>query len=136
MFKVLGVDLDHTDCECCGKTNLKLTVVLGRLDADKNVMEIVRFGRDCAARATRIRSTGAGMESLARQAEEDRKRAELAKIHEVGEVRSVRPWKIESVGCNGGSLTVLGFANGLLSAVTPWAKSRWPNHTLEIQLAR
>jgi len=44
-WRVLGKNDEVTTCECCGKSNLKLTVVL--TDGDREV----RYGRDCAARA-------------------------------------------------------------------------------------
>lgn len=44
-FKLLGVNDEVTTCECCGKSNLKCTVVLGTDGGE------VRYGRDCAARA-------------------------------------------------------------------------------------
>ena len=51
-FKVLGATDERTTCDCCGKTNLKMTVALERLDADKNgTGDVVHFGRDCASRA-------------------------------------------------------------------------------------
>lgn len=45
MTKILGTTDDTTTCDCCGKTNLKKTVVL---DIDGSV---VFYGTDCAARA-------------------------------------------------------------------------------------
>ena len=45
MFKMLGVSDEVTTCECCGKTNLKRTVVL-QSDAGQ-----VHYGVDCAAKA-------------------------------------------------------------------------------------
>lgn len=46
-MKLLGINDDVTTCECCGKSNLKCTVVLSSDDG----MGQVHFGRDCAARA-------------------------------------------------------------------------------------
>lgn len=43
-WKVLGKNDEVTTCECCGKTNLKLTVILTNGEGE------VRYGRDCAAR--------------------------------------------------------------------------------------
>ena len=43
-WKVLGKNDDVTTCECCGKSNLKLTVVLTNGESE------VHYGRDCAAR--------------------------------------------------------------------------------------
>lgn len=45
MIKILGRNDDVTTCECCGKKNLKYTVVLGTEEGEKH------FGRDCAAKA-------------------------------------------------------------------------------------
>lgn len=45
-YSFLGITDETTVCECCGKKNLKCTVVLE--DESGN---LVRFGRDCASRA-------------------------------------------------------------------------------------
>lgn len=45
MWKLLGINDDVTTCECCGKPNLKCTVVLTNGEGE------VCYGRDCAARA-------------------------------------------------------------------------------------
>lgn len=45
MWKLLGINDDVTTCECCGKSNLKCTVVLTNGEGE------VAYGRDCAARA-------------------------------------------------------------------------------------
>jgi hypothetical protein len=44
-MKVLGVNDEVTTCECCGRTGLKKTVVLGTDGGE------VRYGTECAARA-------------------------------------------------------------------------------------
>lgn len=44
-WTVVGKSDEVTTCECCGKPNLKLTVVLTNGHGE------VRYGRDCAARA-------------------------------------------------------------------------------------
>jgi hypothetical protein len=82
-WTVLGKNDEVTTCECCGKANLKLTVVL--TDGEREV----RFGRDCAARALApvCRSgkvvgsylTALKVERMAEKAEYDRERAERAK---------------------------------------------------------
>lgn len=46
-YQVLGITDERTDCDNCGKRNLKATVAL-RTGAN----EVVYFGRDCAALAT------------------------------------------------------------------------------------
>lgn len=45
-MKILGITDETTTCECCGKTNLKKTVVLETEDGGE-----LRYGTDCAARA-------------------------------------------------------------------------------------
>jgi hypothetical protein len=45
-MKVLGINDDVTTCECCGRPNLKATVVLETEHGD-----IRHYGRDCAARS-------------------------------------------------------------------------------------
>lgn len=44
-MKLIGISDDVTTCECCGKANLKCTVVLTNGEGE------VHYGRDCAARA-------------------------------------------------------------------------------------
>lgn len=133
-YKVLGIDPDTTECECCGKTNLKLTVVLGHLDADGNPMQIVKFGRNCAAKATRLRRTGAAMESLAQEAQRaaDRERANRVVI--MDGTTCDAEWIVESIGQNGGSITRLCIAKGLRSEVVAWAEKEFPNLIVQVRL--
>lgn len=44
-MKVLGISDEVTTCECCGRQNLKRTVVLGSEDGQRY------YGTDCAAAA-------------------------------------------------------------------------------------
>lgn len=46
-FKVLGVS-DKSECDVCGKTNLKMTVVI-----ESEAGEILHYGSDCASRTLR-----------------------------------------------------------------------------------
>jgi hypothetical protein len=50
-FKVLGTTDDVTECEHCGRTELRGTIRLGILDADGNVEDVTYFGAVCGARA-------------------------------------------------------------------------------------
>jgi len=50
-YALLGLDDEVTTCELCGKADLKCTMALSEMDADGNELGIVRFGRDCGARA-------------------------------------------------------------------------------------
>lgn len=47
VYRVLGTSDEHETCELCGRTDLKRTVALERVDTG----EVVHFGTDCAARA-------------------------------------------------------------------------------------
>lgn len=44
-MRVLGINDEVTTCECCGKSNLKRTVVLSTGEGE------VHYGTECAARA-------------------------------------------------------------------------------------
>lgn len=50
-LRILGITDEKTECECCGKANLKCTVAIEHLDGDGNgTGSIMYYGRDCAAR--------------------------------------------------------------------------------------
>lgn len=51
MFKILGTDDSVNACECCGKANLKYTVVV-----EMNG-EILHYGSVCATRHTGLKSS-------------------------------------------------------------------------------
>lgn len=64
-YRILGISDDHTTCEHCGKAGLKCTVALELLDSDGNGDgNIVRFGRDCAARAMRGNNKPSDVKSI------------------------------------------------------------------------
>jgi hypothetical protein len=46
-MKILGINNEVTTCECCGRTNLKRTVVLASDNGQ------VHYGTECAAKALR-----------------------------------------------------------------------------------
>lgn len=52
-FRAIGLTDDVTTCECCGKQNLKRTVMMLQLDADGNGIDVFYFGTTCAERNTR-----------------------------------------------------------------------------------
>ena len=68
-FIIEGITDERDSCDCCGKTNLKRTVVLQDTENDG---EFVFFGTTCAARAMKIpvKEVKAGVKS-----KEDAKRA-------------------------------------------------------------
>lgn len=135
-FKVLGIDRDRTDCECCGRNNLKLTVILGSLDVDGNVQGRLWFGRDCAARATRLRRTGAGMESLAQEAQRVADEERRNRIVPMPRTTCDAVWIVESIGQNGATAETLCWAKGTRSEVHAWAAREFPTHCINVRLPR
>ena len=65
-FALLGIDDEQTVCDLCGKADLKCTMALSRLDADGNEVGVVRYGRDCGARALGWRVSADRAEKLIR----------------------------------------------------------------------
>lgn len=61
MWTIKGINDEQTACDCCGRTNLKKTVVLS------NGEQEVRFGSECAAR--RLSCTKKEVESTVRSLE-------------------------------------------------------------------
>lgn len=58
LFRVLGTTDDVTECEQCGRDELKSTVILGYIDPHSNDIDDVTYmGSDCAARATGWKQT-------------------------------------------------------------------------------
>lgn len=47
VYEFLGTTADVTDCDCCGRHELKYTIVLRHLESG----DITNFGRACGARA-------------------------------------------------------------------------------------
>jgi hypothetical protein len=74
-YKIDGITDDRTNCDCCGRTNLKRTVRLLKLDVDGIAEEAVYYGTSCAA--TALRRTNAAVTKVAReqQAKHDRRAA-------------------------------------------------------------
>jgi hypothetical protein len=52
-YRVRGTTDDVTECQICGKPELKGTVILDILDADGNTEDITYAGTTCAGRLTR-----------------------------------------------------------------------------------
>jgi hypothetical protein len=69
MLQVIGTTDQQDTCDCCGKTNLKMVVVLKDDDG-----EFCFYGRTCAARATSRRVARIDREVLAANAEADKAR--------------------------------------------------------------
>ena len=80
MYKVLGISDEVTVCECCGRTNLKKTVVLSNGDGE------VRYGTECAARAMKIKK--GDVEKAVRSAEK-------SKAEEIEKARRAEAFAVE-----------------------------------------
>jgi len=59
MYKIVGVDMMNTACDCCGREDLKMVIILRGPNGD------VRFGRGCAARAMGHRRTARDIAQIA-----------------------------------------------------------------------
>lgn len=110
-FRFIGTTDECVECQACGKTDLRATVVLAILDADGNAEEITYYGSTCAARALGIRGGGRAVlqsarwaqQETAQQAKDARKRLAFYNWPETGEP-----------------------APGVLdAAVTKWADVNW-----------
>jgi hypothetical protein len=133
-FKVKGIDRDFDTCECCGKTNLKKTVVLARLDLDGNEMDVVRYGVDCAARATLIRRSHKAMDAFAENVQAESEKATAQIIHAVCEGIPGVTWVVESVSSQG-DCRQLCLATGTRSAIRDWAEKMYPNNVIDVRKA-
>ena len=50
MFRIKGSTNDRTECDRCGRTDLKKTIIVASLDPDGNEMGIEYLGTTCASR--------------------------------------------------------------------------------------
>jgi hypothetical protein len=53
VFRIKGTTDEVTECELCGRIDLKGTIVLATLDADGNEEDIVYYGASCGAKAAK-----------------------------------------------------------------------------------
>lgn len=102
-FKVLGTTDDVTQCELCGKAELKGTVVLEFIDADGNgTGEVVYYGASCGARAAGWKTTD--VRRMAAQADREaaaKKRAEeeaARAAQDAEENRRFDAWLLDTYG--------------------------------------
>lgn len=84
IYKVLGTTDEVTECEHCGRVDLKGTIILGALDADGNVEGTTYFGAVCGARAAgwttrEIRKAATAADRAAREAA----RIERERLHSI-----------------------------------------------------
>ena len=52
-YKVVGIDRDGGDCECCGRKNLRKLVFISVIRNGEDA-EVLRVGAMCAAKMARI----------------------------------------------------------------------------------
>jgi hypothetical protein len=69
-FRYIGITDGCVECQKCGKTELRSTVVLAVLDADGNTEDITYYGSTCAARALNVKGGGRAVLQSARWAQE------------------------------------------------------------------
>ncbi|NUT90915.1 MAG: hypothetical protein HOY78_02680 [Saccharothrix sp.] len=69
-FRWIGITDECVECQKCGKTELRSTVVLAMLDEDGNTEDYTYYGSTCAARALGIRGGGRSVLNSARAAHE------------------------------------------------------------------
>lgn len=93
VYTVLGISDEQTSCDCCGRQDLKATVVLEGPDG-----EVVRFGRDCAARvtATSPKAVASAVRTAERTAAEER--ARRAAVAAAAADRQWQAWLDEHAG--------------------------------------
>jgi len=69
-FRYIGITDECVECQCCGKTGLRSTVILAVLDADQNAEDVTYYGSTCAARALAVKGGGRAVLQSARWAHE------------------------------------------------------------------
>lgn len=79
-YRYLGITDERDACDCCGRTNLKRTVVL---DIDG---EVVYFGTTCAARALKV--PAAEVRKGAKRAQDEKDAAARAERQAIAEAKS------------------------------------------------
>jgi hypothetical protein len=105
-YRVLGTTDDITDCDQCGRDDLKSTVILGHLDADGNVEGVRYVGSDCGARLSGQRASviASGARKADRAAREAANAAYDAVSYTYGQARDLAlvAWitKTYGVTCN------------------------------------
>jgi hypothetical protein len=98
-YRVIGTTDESTECDLCGKVELKATVMLMPLDADGNDDgDVCYFGTSCAAKAAgwTVREVRAGIKRAAAEklaAERDRRIAERE-----AETKAYNAWVAETYG--------------------------------------
>lgn len=97
-YRVKGTTDDVTECELCGRVELKGTVVMEALDADGNVDDMTYFGTQCAAKAAGWTQTE--VKRRARTADREAREAEMEARREADrqERAEFEAWMRENYG--------------------------------------
>jgi hypothetical protein len=78
-YRYIGTTDEQTQCDKCGRAELRSTVIVAELDQDGNVAEVLHYGSTCAARALSarygVKVTKAQVMNAAASAELDRRNA-------------------------------------------------------------
>ena len=79
-YRTRGMTDDVTECERCGKVDLRGTVIVEVLDPDGNVIEVAHWGTTCAAKYGKVKvsvvkAAVRAAEVAAREAEREARRA-------------------------------------------------------------
>lgn len=84
---IIGSTDERTECECCGRTGLKRTIVVRETTGHDS--RVVYYGTECAARAAGRSAAGIRREALAadRETARDAERARLVAEHEMAMFR-------------------------------------------------
>jgi len=99
-FRVRGTTDDVTTCDCCGRQNLKATVVMEVLDADGNgTGQMYYLGRDCAAKASGWTQREVMRRAREADDEAERQRRWEADQRERAECDRWFGWLREQTGC-------------------------------------
>lgn len=83
-YRVRGTTDDVTECQICGKPELRGTVVLEILDADGNAEDVTYAGTTCAAKVTGRKATAIRHEAAAadiKRGQELRKAREIIAVY-------------------------------------------------------
>lgn len=99
VYRVKGTTNDVTDCDLCGRVELKGTVVMATLDADGNEFgEVGYFGTSCAAKAAgwTVRQVNAEVKA-AKVAAASQQRAQAIAARDA-ETRAHKAWVADTYG--------------------------------------
>jgi hypothetical protein len=98
-YRVIGTTDESTECDLCGRVELKCTVMLVPLDADGNADgEVTYFGRSCASKAAgwTVRELNANIKRAAVEKQTAERNARIAQRE--AETKAYNAWVAETYG--------------------------------------